>query len=86
MTATGWQAIADSVPDKSSEVLLLWSYPENDVQIIRMGRFFMTVYTRDGEPRPLFKIDMDFGDFGSWVYTDRDDPPMHWHVLPELPS
>lgn len=86
MSATGWQAIADSVPDRNTEVLLLWTYPDTGFPIVRLGQFFMTVFTRENNVRHLFKVQLDFGDFSSCVYTDRDDPPTHWHELPELPA
>lgn len=86
MTATGWQALADSVPDKNTEVLLLWTYPDTGFPIVRLGQFFMTVFTRENKARHLFKVQLDFGDFSSCVYTDSKDPPTHWHELPALPG
>ena len=86
MSARGWQALANSVPDKNTEVLLLWTYPDSDFPIVRLGEFFMTVHNREGDGIHLFKVQLDFGDFSSCVYTDRTDPPTHWHELPELPA
>lgn len=82
-----WQAIADSLPPKGQDVLLLWTYPDQaEVQIIRLGTLFMEVYCQKLGTVPLFKIEVDCGDSGSWFYTAKDDAPTHWHSLPELPT
>jgi len=82
-----WQAITDSIPPKGQDVLLLWTYPEQpEVQIIRLGRYFMEVFCRKLGTVPLFKIDVDYGDAGSWFYTSKEDAPTHWHELPALPG
>lgn len=82
-----WQAIADSLPPKGKEVLLLWTYPDQaEVQIVRLGTFLMEAYRWKLGTVPLFKIEVDCGDAGSWFYTSSNDAPTHWHPLPELPA
>jgi hypothetical protein len=82
-----WNAIADSLPPKGQDVLLLWTYPEQaEVQYVRLGSSFMEVYCRELGTVPLFKIEVDCGDSGSWFYTSKEDAPTHWHELPALPG
>jgi len=80
-----WQTIADNLPDKGSDVLVLWTYPDGD-PIIRLGRFLLKSFARNVGDFPIFKIEVDYGDAGSWFYTTSDDIPTHWHSLPELPA
>ena len=85
-SATGWQALADTFPPQNQDVLLLWTYPDTDITQVRLGSMFMEVYCRKLGTVPLFKIEVDCGDAGSWFYTSKNDAPTHWHALPELPA
>ena len=82
-----WQPI-DSVPRGESafmsapEVLLCWCYPDSSA-IIRIGRFF----TETWQDKILrFKVEIDYGDSGGYVFTAVDDQPTHWMPLPEPPK
>lgn len=74
-----WQLI-ETLKEKR-DVLLFWpgEYP-----IIRIGSLLYKPILADP---PIFKLDLDYGDAGAWVFTNRDDgPPTHWMALPTAPT
>lgn len=79
MTTMEWQDIA-SAP-KDVEVLLCWTYADapDAPQRVHLGTFFHEVLGG-----PVFKCELDFGDFSAMVFTDKHDPPSHW--MPILAS
>lgn len=75
-----WQSI-ETVPEKT-DVLLLWPCPDTD-PIVRIGNLRWRPF---GNDKPIFKLEIDYGHCGAWVYTDQDDCPTHWHPVPQLPA
>lgn len=82
-----WQPI-ETVPRDvkafdAPSVLLCWMYPDVPGHTIRIGRFFTETWP---DKLLTFKIELDYGNAGGWVFTDRDDMPTHWMPLPEPPK
>lgn len=70
-----WTLISESLPDEKEEVLLFWPVPKGK-PIIRLGSMFYKPFEGDAV---IWKFDLDYGDAGAWVYTNRgDDQPSHW--------
>lgn len=71
-----WQPI-ETVPEKE-QVLLRWTYDDTD-DIVRIGELLYKPY---GDAEPLFKLELDYGDAFSTIYTGKSDVPTHWMHLP----
>lgn len=77
-----WQPI-ETVPRDETNVILCWTFPNGVRPDIRIGRYWMESWP---DRRPLFKLELDWGSAGSYVFTSHDeDCPTHWMPLPEPP-
>jgi len=78
-----WQALSDGLPEEKQLVLLHWPIPDMP-PIYRLGTLLYKPYPTD---MPIWKLDLDYGVAGAWVYTGRDDKqPTHWMPLPAAPT
>lgn len=74
-----WQLI--ETLEEKREVLLFWP---GEFLTIRIGSLLFKPLSGS---IPIFKLELDYGDAGAWVYTHRDDdPPTHWMALPTAPA
>ncbi|MGK2908783.1 MAG: hypothetical protein ACSLE1_03140 [Sphingobium sp.] len=75
---SAWKLLADEFPDVKQEVLLHWPVPDMK-PIIRLGSM---LYKPFGDDCPIWKFDLDYGDAGAWVFTNRgDEQPSHWMAI-----
>lgn len=73
-----WNAISDGLPGEKQEVLLHWPVPGLP-PTYRLGSILHKPF---GDEAPIWKFDLDYGDAGAWVYTNRgDEQPTHWAAL-----
>lgn len=73
-----WKPISDGLPNVKQEVLLHWVVPDMP-PIYRLGRM---LHQPLGDDAPIWKFEVDYGDAGSWVFTNRgDEQPTHWAEL-----
>ncbi len=73
-----WCPISDGLPDVKQEVLLHWPVPGMP-PIYRLGALLHKPF---GGEAPIWKFELDYGDAGAWVYTNRgDEQPTYWAVL-----
>ena len=78
-----WQPI-DTVPRDETHVLLCWTFNNGVRPDIRIGRYWHESWP---DKRLLFKIELDMGSAGAYVFTSCDDEqPTHWMPLPEPPK
>lgn len=78
-----WNLISDGLPPEKQEVLLRWAVPDMP-SIFRLGTLLYEPFEGDD---PIWKFDLDYGDAGAWVFTNRgDEQPTHWTVLTEPAS
>lgn len=77
-----WQPI--ETVTEGQEILLCWTWPDTGAKpIIRIGKLLYKPWPGD---LPIFKLEIDYGDAGAWVYTAKDDVPTHWMSLPLAPG
>ena len=75
-----WNMISDGLPEEKEEVLLRWAVPDMP-SIFRIGRVLYKPF--DGDP-PIWKFELDCGDAGAMIFSNRDDEqPTHWAVMDE---
>lgn len=78
-----WNLISEGVPGLKQDVLLCWTYPGDEVKHVRLGQLMWKPILDD---IPIFMIEVDCGDSGSWFYTSKDDAPTHWSEIENLPE
>jgi hypothetical protein len=75
-----WNLISDGLPPVKQGVLLRWAVPDMP-SIFRLGSLLCAPILSDP---PIWKFDLDYGDAGAWVFTNRrDEQPTHWAPLVE---
>lgn len=80
-----WKAISEGLPEAGQEVLLHWPVPDRP-PIYRLGKLLCKPILDD---LPIWKFDLDYGDAGAWVFTNRgDEQPTYWALVigPEDPA
>lgn len=70
-----WNELSSGLPDVGRVVLLCWPVPDME-PIYRLGSLLIKPWGADS---PIWRLMLDYGDAGAWVFTSRDDEqPTHW--------
>jgi len=78
-----WKLLADEMPEEKKVVLLLWPVPDMK-PIVRLGCIMWKPILSD---QPIWKFELDCGDAGAWVFTNKDDEqPTYWMPIPAVPA
>lgn len=73
-----WNLISDGLPEAKQTVLLHWPVPDMP-PIYRLGCVLHKPFAGEA---PIWKFDLDYGDAGAWVFTNRgDEQPTHWAAI-----
>lgn len=73
-----WHPVGEVLPKVGEEVLLHWPVPDRP-SIFRVGKLLYKPFPGDN---PIWKLELDYGDAGAWVYVNRgDEQPTHWAAL-----
>lgn len=73
-----WNLISEALPEVGQTVLLHWPTPGMP-PIYRLGSILSKAF---GVEVPIWKFNLDYGDAGAWVFTNREDEqPTHWAAL-----